>query len=57
MEYRNNCRFAKTKTKKKTKSISAINKCSTRIKKPLDMFIVSFEHSEDVKKIYELKQF
>lgn len=42
--------------KQNLKAISAINKCSMRTKEPLDMFIVSFEQSEDVKKIYEIKK-
>ena len=37
------------------KAISAINMLKYKTKEPLDMFLVSFDSSEDIKRIYELK--
>ena len=37
------------------KAISAINKLKYKTKEPLDMFLVSFDPSEDLKRIYDLK--
>ena len=36
-------------------AISAINKLKFQTKEPLDMFLVSFEATENLKKIYEIK--
>ena len=37
------------------KVISAINKLQYKTKEPLDMFLISFDSTEDIKRIYELK--
>ena len=37
------------------KAISAVNKLKFKSKEPLDMFLVSFDASEDIKRIYEIK--
>lgn len=37
------------------KAISAINKLKSRTKEPMDMFLLSFDPTEDIKKIYSIK--